>query len=39
MILIVRDIIWYGLYLFLTLLPLATATLAEPERASQTLLV
>ena len=39
MILIVRGIIWYGLYLFLIILPLATATLAAPERASQSLLI
>ncbi|MDX1435908.1 MAG: ferric reductase-like transmembrane domain-containing protein [Anaerolineales bacterium] len=39
MILIVRGIIWYGLYLFLILLPLATAAIANPNRASQPLLV
>jgi predicted ferric reductase len=39
MILIVRGIVWYGLYLFLILLPLATASLAAPERVSQPLLV
>ena len=39
MILIVRGIIWYGLYLFLILLPLATAALVNPDRMSQPLLV
>ena len=39
MILIVRGIIWYGLYLFLILLPLATAALANPARNSQPLIV
>jgi predicted ferric reductase len=39
MILIVRGIIWYGLYFFLILLPLATAALADPARISQPLLV
>ena len=35
MILIVRGIIWYGLYLFLILLPLATAVLVDPARNFQ----
>ena len=39
MILIVRGIVWYGLYLFLILLPLATAALVDPDRMSQPLLV
>ena len=39
MILIVRGIIWYGLYLFLILLPLVTAMLAQPARAAQPFLV
>lgn len=39
MIFVVRGIIWYGLYLFLILLPLATAAIANPARASQPLLV
>ena len=34
MILIVRGIIWYGFYLFLILLPLVTAALAQPARAA-----
>jgi predicted ferric reductase len=39
MLLIVRGIIWYGLYLFLILLPLLTAALSDPTRASQPFLV
>ena len=39
MILIVRGIIWYGLYLFLALLPLITGLAATPDRISQPLLV
>jgi predicted ferric reductase len=34
MTLIVRGIVWFGLYLFLILLPLATAALAAPDRVS-----
>jgi predicted ferric reductase len=34
MTLIVRGIVWFGLYLFLILLPLATAVLAGPDRVS-----
>lgn len=39
MILIARGIIWYGLYLFLVLLPLATAAISDPDRVSQSLLI
>jgi predicted ferric reductase len=39
MILIARGIIWYGLYLFLVILPLATAAIADPDRLSQPLLI
>lgn len=39
MILIVRGIIWYGMYFFLILLPLLTAALADPARVQQTFLV
>jgi predicted ferric reductase len=39
MILIVRGIIWYGLYLFLVLLPLITGWAVNPDRISQPLLV
>ena len=39
MILIVRGILWYGLYLFLILLPLVTAILAQSTRASQPFLI
>lgn len=39
MILVVRGIIWYGLYFFLILLPLATAAIADPARVSPPLLV
>ncbi len=39
MILIARGIIWYGLYLFLVLLPLATAAISNPDRVSQSLLI
>ena len=39
MILIVRGIVWYGLYLFLILLPLMTAVVANPSRISQPFLV
>jgi len=37
--LIVRGIIWYGLYLFLILLPLLTAGVSNPDRISRPLLV
>ena len=39
MLLIVRGIIWYGLYLFLILLPLLTAALSDPARVSPPFLV
>ena len=39
MILIVRGILWYGLYFFLILLPLVTAALANPQRIAQPLMV
>jgi len=39
MLLIVRGIIWYGLYLFLILLPLITAAISNPTRAAQPFLV
>jgi predicted ferric reductase len=39
MILVVRGTIWYGLYFFLILLPLATAAIANPIRVSQPLMV
>ncbi len=39
MLLIVRGIIWYGLYLFLILLPLLTAALSDPTRVSPPFLV
>jgi len=39
MLLIVRGIIWYGLYLFLILLPIGMAAVANPERAVQPFLV
>jgi len=39
MILIVRGIIWYGFYLFLILLPLATSALVDTNRINQPLLV
>lgn len=39
MILIVRGIIWYGLYFFLIMLPLLTAALADPARVAQPFLV
>jgi predicted ferric reductase len=39
MILIARGIRWYGLYLFLILLPLITALASNPDRISQSLLV
>ncbi|UCG24899.1 MAG: ferredoxin reductase family protein [Chloroflexota bacterium] len=39
MLLIVRGIIWYGLYLFLILLPLAVAILADPARIEQPFLI
>ena len=32
--LMVRGILWFGLYLFLVLLPLATAVLSFPNRLS-----
>jgi hypothetical protein len=34
MTMIVRGILWFGLYLFLTLLPLATAAIARPSRVA-----
>ena len=37
--LIARGILWYGLYLFLILLPLMTAGISNPDRISQPLLV
>lgn len=39
MILITRGIKWYGLYIFLILLPLVTAVVSNPDRISQPLLV
>ena len=39
MILIARGIIWYGIYLFLILLPLLTGMISNPDRISQPLLV
>jgi predicted ferric reductase len=39
MLLIVRGIIWYGLYLFLILLPIGMAAVAAPARAAQSFLV
>lgn len=39
MILIVRGIVWYGMYFFLILLPLLTAALADPDRVAQSFLV
>ena len=39
MYLIVRGIIWYGLFLFLILLPIGMAAVANPERAAQPFLV
>ena len=39
MIMIARGILWYGLYLFLVLLPLVAAGLSNPGRVSQPLLV
>ena len=39
MLLIVRGIIWYGLYLFLILLPLTVAILADPARIEQPFLI
>ena len=39
MLLIVRGIIWYGLYLFLILLPLGVAILADPARKEQPFLI
>ena len=39
MILIVRGIIWYGMYFFLILLPLLTSALADPARVQQSFLV
>ncbi len=39
MILIVRGILWFGLYLFLILLPLATAAISDPSRVSPPLIV
>ena len=39
MLLIVRGIIWYGLYLFLILLPLGVAILADPARIEQPFLI
>ena len=37
--LMVRGILWFGLYLFLVLLPLATAALSFPNRVSPSPLV
>jgi predicted ferric reductase len=39
MILIARGIKWYGLYLFLVLLPIVTALVSNPDRISQPLIV
>ena len=39
MILIARGIKWYGLYLFLILLPIFTALVSGPNRISQPLIV
>ena len=39
MLLIVRGIIWYGLYLFLILLPIGMAMVVNPARADQPFLV
>ena len=39
MILIVRGALWYGLYLFLIVLPLATAVAAQPDRLPQPFLL
>jgi predicted ferric reductase len=39
MVLIARGIVWYGLYLFLVLLPLATAGISNPARLSQPLVI
>jgi predicted ferric reductase len=39
MILIIRGILWYGLYLFMILLPIGMATVAAPARAAQPFLV
>jgi len=39
MILIARGIKWYGLYLFLILLPIVTALVSRPDKISQPLLV
>ena len=36
---IVRGSLWFGLYLFLVLLPLATAVLANPNRTSPSPLI
>ena len=37
--LIVRGTLWFGLYLFLVLLPLATAVLSNPDRAAPSPLI
>jgi len=37
--LMVRGILWFGLYLFLVLLPLATAILSTPDRIPQPMIV
>ena len=39
MILVARGIKWYGLYLFLILLPIITALVSRPERIAQPLIV
>lgn len=39
MVYIARGILWYGLYLFLVLLPLGTAVIAEPARVAPSFLV
>ena len=38
MVFIARGIIWYGLYLFLILLPLGTALVSNPDRAAPSFL-
>jgi len=37
--LMVRGILWFGLYLFLVLLPLGTAVLSNPDRVAPSPLV
>ena len=39
MILLIRGILWYGMYLFLILLPIVVATVAEPSRNAQSFIV